>query len=138
MTHFIEDLANGDPTIAQTFSRLCAKWDAFFQERGCCELSYLAKELTEFQYHFEEAAGEPAYKAKELMGWTAFAYQRNKTRNEDAILTQAEVLLEAFEKSNCSGEVKVAARQAAWVLFHIEPMSASHDTNAHPIRTSSK
>ncbi|NUQ01149.1 MAG: hypothetical protein HUU35_14975 [Armatimonadetes bacterium] len=117
----LDYLSKGDPQIVEWWRAAIALWDdllAGYEPWEDEDQSQLARIFSDSQLAFEQRCGfrEPG---KEIMAWSFFArlYQVGAGLSANDALARAG--LAAFQRSRCSGEIKMRAKKAA-ELFGLE------------------
>ncbi|MDR9847051.1 hypothetical protein [Herbaspirillum huttiense] len=123
MSMFVEvisDLAKGDASAVKYIAACSALWNKCLAEVDFDAHDIqeeLEAKLGDWQFQFEQAAGQDRVLGKTLMAWTAFTpfYRDGDYSDEDR--RKATILAKSFEGSMVSIEVKHEAKTAAEIFM---------------------
>jgi hypothetical protein len=112
MQTILEALKLGDANVLESFVEAEKLWTDILSDIDGLSIEDLAEKLHLAQSSFERACGE-RHLGKMVMGWSAFPHFYTCESGFEDRGPSAYKLLQAFNSSFCSVEVKHAAREAA-------------------------
>lgn len=122
MISVIKGLMEGK-SFGNEFSKAQVFWSKFFEAHSYDDESALTNALGEAQSGFERALDMNRALAKELMAVTALAHLYNEQEGFGGNRELAQRLVNAFERSMVSLEVKGKVLQVAAKMFWLDPPS---------------
>jgi hypothetical protein len=112
MHYTIELLVTGDPNVQEYYRRAVARWHEIWTRPGAKDLSGLATLLSDEQFWFEHNCGG-RWVGQEIMAVSGIGMLYTSQAGFDKNADRARLLYDAFQRSYCSIEVKVIARDVA-------------------------
>ncbi len=104
---------DGEPKVVEHFKMSKAFWAKFFEANRNADVAALAHALGDAQGSFEIQTDWDRALAKEIFAYTCLGYLYDTHKGFDNNKPLAKRVVDAFDKSICSLEVKSSAREAA-------------------------
>ena len=130
MHELLERLGRGDTRILEMCARANAAWTDFFTELHGADAGTVSARLGFFQPQMMKVFDSPTL-GESMMAWTAFANLYDTQRGWGDNARRVVELYIAFQRSNCSAEVKDEARSAA-ISYEIDKLPGFPHTQASP------
>ena len=130
MQELLERLGRGDTQILGMCQEANRAWTEFLRELHGADTGTLAARLGFFEPTFTRIFGSERF-GQNMMTWTGFAALYDTNTGFGQNLERAKQLAEAFQRSNCSTEVKSEARSCV-ISYELEGMVSSSPPRFEP------